>query len=121
VALFKKKITWHKLFETVEAAETRVPLNKVTTVFVNNKKICVAHTASGFYAVADKCPHNGASLGTGWCTEDDTVICPVHRYRFDLKTGRAKSGVGDYVNTYPVEVQEGSMYIGFESIVWDLF
>jgi len=119
--LFKRKITWYKLFETEVAAHSRVPLNRVASILVSNKKVCIAHTASGFYAVDDKCPHNGASLGMGWCTEDDSVICPVHRYRFDLKTGRAKSGIGDYVNTYPLEIRNGAFFIGFEKISFHLF
>lgn len=118
---FKKKITWFKLFETLEAANLRVPVNRVTTIDVNNKRICIAHTASGFYAVDNKCPHNGGDLGTGWCTDDDTIICPIHRYRFDLKTGRAKSGIGDYVNTYRLEIRADGVYIGFEKTVLAIF
>lgn len=81
----------------------------------------MAHTTEGFFAVNDKCPHNGASLGNGYCTAEGSVVCPVHRYHFDLKTGRAKSGLGDYVQTYPLETRNDGIYIGFEETVWNLF
>ncbi|MBA3706671.1 MAG: Rieske 2Fe-2S domain-containing protein [Bacteroidetes bacterium] len=119
--LFKKIIKWHKLFDSLLAANAEVAMGRVTTVQAGRKKICVAHTPEGFFAVNDKCPHNGASLGNGHCTDEGTVVCPVHRYHFDLKTGRAKSGLGDFVETYPIEIREDGVYIGFKEIAWNLF
>lgn len=118
---FRKKINWQKLFDSIDAINAQVAVGKVTTVNVGRKKICLAHTADGFFAVNDKCPHNGASLGNGYCTAEGSVVCPVHRYHFDLRTGRAKSGLGDFVQTYPIEVRDDGVYIGFEKVVWDLF
>jgi nitrite reductase/ring-hydroxylating ferredoxin subunit len=119
--LFETKINWYKLFDSVEAGNQMVSIGNVTTLQVGKKKICIAHTAEGFFAVNDKCPHNGASLGNGYCTSEGSVVCPVHRYHFDLKTGRAKSGLGDCVETYPVEIREGAVFIGFKETVWNLF
>lgn len=119
--LFKKKINWYKLFESIEAGNQMVSVGRVTTLYVGKKKICIAHTKEGFFAVNDKCPHNGASLGNGYCTDEGSVVCPMHRYHFDLKTGRAKSGLGDFVQPYPIEVRENAVFIGFEEVSWNLF
>jgi len=81
--LFKKQTTWIKLFASLEAANNRIAVGKVSTIEVGKKKVCVAHTSEGFFAVNDKCPHNGASLGSGFCTDQGSVVCPVHRYHFD--------------------------------------
>ncbi|MES2284563.1 MAG: Rieske 2Fe-2S domain-containing protein [Bacteroidota bacterium] len=116
---FKKIIIWHKLFDSIDAINAQVAVGKVTTINVGRKKICLARTADGFFAVNDKCPHNGASLGNGYCTAEGSVVCPVHRYHFDLRTGRAKSGLGDFVQTYPIEVRNDGVYIGFEQLVWN--
>ena len=118
---FKKKMTWFKLFDSIEAANAYVAIGHVSTINVGKKKICVAHTSEGFFAINDKCPHNGASLGNGYCTEEGSVVCPVHRYHFDLKTGRAKSGLGDFVQTYPIENRDDGLFIGFEEMAWQLF
>ena len=119
--LFKKQTTWLKLFESETAANNLVAVGRVTTMQVGKKKVCVAHTTEGFFAVNDKCPHNGASLGNGYCTKEGSVVCPVHRYHFDLKTGRAKSGGGDFVQAYPIEMRDDGVFIGFEETVWNLF
>ncbi len=118
---FKKQTTWIKLFDSLTSANDRIAIGNVATLQIGNKKVCVAHTSEGFFAVNDKCPHNGASLGSGFCTDKGSVVCPVHRYHFDLKTGRAKSGGGDYVQPYPIEVRDGAVFIGFEETVWNLF
>ena len=115
---FEKKIVWAKVFESAELAKRRIPFNKAETVTVKGKKICIAHTREGLFAVNDKCPHNGASLGMGQCTEENSIVCPVHRYHFDLKTGRAKSGIGDVADTYPLEIREDGVYIGFQERNW---
>lgn len=119
--LFEKKINWYKLFDSPEAASQMLKPGRVTTMNVGKKKICLAHTPEGFFAVNDKCPHNGASLGNGYCTEEGSVVCPLHRYHFDLRTGRAKSGLGDVVETYPIEIRENGVFIGFKETVWNLF
>lgn len=118
---FKKQITWIKLFESLTAANNQIAVGSVCTMQVGKKKLCVAHTTEGFFAVNDKCPHNGASLGNGFCTEQGSVVCPMHRYHFDLKTGRAKSGLGDYVQPYPIEVRNDGVFVGFQETVWNLF
>jgi len=119
--LFEKKIKWHKIFDSVEAANNFLETGHVNSITVRNKKICLAHTAEGFFAVNDKCPHNGASLSQGRCTAEGSVVCPVHRYSFDLKTGRSKSGLGSYVQPYPIEVRNDGVFIGMEEMVWNIF
>ena len=119
--LFKKKIRWHRIFGSLAEAEEMIPLFHTDTVLAGSKKLCLAHTGDGFFAVNDRCPHNGFSLGKGWCTKDNTIVCPLHRYSFDLKTGRAKTGLADYVNTYPVEIRPEGLFIGVEETVFTLF
>src|SRR4051812_23533632 len=111
--LFKSKINWHKIFDSEEAAKKQVALGRSDTILVNNKRICIAHTKEGFFAIQDKCPHNGASLGFGYCTDQNSIVCPVHRYHFDLRTGRARSGLGDAARVYPIEVRENGVFVGF--------
>lgn len=115
---FKKEIKWYKVFDSIAAAELQVGLNTAQTIIVRNKKICFARTLQGLFAVNDKCPHNGASLGNGYCTAENSIVCPLHRYHFDLKSGRAKSGLGDVVDTYPVDVRADGIYVGLKELVW---
>jgi len=118
---FKKTITWFQLFSSEATAKETIQLNQIFPTQIGKHRICVVHTKEGFFAVNEKCPHNGASLSNGYCSDDMAIVCPVHRYRFDLKTGRAKSGIGDVVQTYPIEVRENGVFIGIEEKVWNLF
>jgi ferredoxin-nitrite reductase len=38
------------------------------------------------YAIQNICPHEGGQLCNGW-VEGGEVVCPLHGYKFDLKTG----------------------------------
>jgi len=42
------------------------------------------------------------------------VVCPLHRYRFNIKNGYNSSGEGFYLKTYPLEKREDGLYIGLE-------
>ena len=119
--LFKKKITWHKLYDSLQAAHLQIKNGSLRKINIGNKTICIAHTEEGLFALDDKCPHNGASLSNGKCTTNNAVVCPVHRYQFDLKTGRAKSGLGDVAITYPIKHTEEGVFVGISERVWNLF
>lgn len=105
-----------KVYDFAKHGAEPQKLNSTRTIDIQGKRICMARTETGYYAVNDKCPHAGAHLGRGgWC-EDDKVVCPVHRYKYDLKTGRGLQG--DYVQPYPVEVRKDGVYIGLETKRW---
>jgi 3-phenylpropionate/trans-cinnamate dioxygenase ferredoxin subunit len=111
--MFSNTTTWFRLFDSLTAAENMLAEKAVTTMHVGGKKVCIARFEGKFYAMADKCPHNGASLGNGYCSAEGSVVCPLHRYHFDLRTGRARSGLGDVAQVYPLEIREDGIYIGF--------
>lgn len=48
--------------------------------------ILVAWVDGKPYAIEDACNHAGASLAEGWL-EGSCVVCPMHAYAFELKTG----------------------------------
>ena len=73
----------------------------------------------GIYAVDDKCPHNGASLSMGICNEDNEIVCPLHRYSFDLRTGRATSGGAFALTLYPIEIRNNGVYVGIKAKWWE--
>jgi len=43
------------------------------------------------------------------------VVCPLHRYCFDMKNGRNTSGEGYFLKTYPIELRAEGLFIGFQS------
>jgi nitrite reductase/ring-hydroxylating ferredoxin subunit len=68
------------------------------------------------FAIEDACNHAGASLAEGWL-EGDCVVCPMHAYVFELRTGRLlrpKNLCGDQ-RIYEAEIE------GDEVAVYDTF
>ncbi len=114
---FNKKDTdvrWFKVFESLMEAETQMPTNKPITVLVENTKICFVRTHKGFFAVADACPHLGASLSKGHCNGFMEIVCPWHSFRFDLQTGTENTSNQHnmYVKTFQTKVERNGIYIG---------
>jgi nitrite reductase/ring-hydroxylating ferredoxin subunit len=63
--------------------------------------VAVFRLRGALCAVADRCPHAGGSLADG-VVDGDEVVCPLHGYRFDLKTGVCSTDPLLRVKTYPV-------------------
>jgi 3-phenylpropionate/trans-cinnamate dioxygenase ferredoxin subunit len=109
-------IKWEKIYDFNLHGNEPQEVHSVRTIEVNEKRICLARLPEGFFAIDDRCPHAGARLGMGKCDHQGNVICPVHRYRYDVKTGKGLQG--DFVNTYPTETRKDGVYIGFKKSWW---
>ncbi len=53
---------------------------------VDDTMIGVFNLAGKFFAVDNRCPHEGASLAHGY-VEGDTVSCRMHHWRFCIRDG----------------------------------
>ena len=114
----KATIRWIKIFENREAIENCIPPKRTWKITADRKEICLVNSGTDFYAVDDKCPHQGASLSHGYCSEMNSIVCPLHRYHFDLKTGRPISGLCDRILTYPLKFEDTGVYLGIEDKSW---
>lgn len=119
--MFKQRVKWHKIYDDMQELEARLELNKTVLLRINNKKICLGRNASGYYAVADKCPHQGASLSSGVCSDGGYFECPWHKYRFDVQTGRDIAGQGDNITVFPIRVDAEGVFVGMEYLAFTLF
>jgi 3-phenylpropionate/trans-cinnamate dioxygenase ferredoxin subunit len=115
----EKKYTWHKVAESQE--ELFSSGNKLLEITVNNKQICMVSHKDQLYGCAHKCPHAGGRMADGWLDPMGNIVCPLHRYRFDVSNGRNVSGEGYYLKTYPVELRSDGLYVGFEEKSWFSF
>ena len=106
------KYTWHKIADTVQ--ELQFNENNLLALDVNGKKITLAKINDAIRACAYKCPHAGGILADGFIDAAGNIVCPIHRYKFNLQNGRNSSGEGYYLKTFGVEIREDGVYIGFE-------
>ncbi|MCB0397387.1 MAG: Rieske 2Fe-2S domain-containing protein [Flavobacteriales bacterium] len=112
---FVNKIEWVQVYLALEAAERRIPLNGSEEVRIGARSFCMTRTPDGIFALGPKCPHQGFRLAGGKC-EDGMLVCPLHRFAFDVKTGK---GHGMHLDTFPVEIREDGVYVGVEKTVWE--
>ena len=65
------------------------------------------------YAVVDRCPHKGGPLSAG-LVHGRSVACPLHGWVMDLASGEAQAPDVGCVQTLPVKVDNGAVYLGLD-------
>lgn len=63
-------------------------------------------------AIDNACPHASAPLCDG-AVLDGKVVCSLHLWEFDLRTGACDMGPQWNVKTYPVRVRAGEVEVEF--------
>lgn len=66
------------------------------------------------HAFKNKCPHQGAKLN-GCSIADGKVVCPVHKYKFDVENGR---GHGLYLDIYELKSEQDGFYLSRTYFSW---
>ena len=107
-----KKYKWHKIAQST--SELVFATNNLTSFEVDGKEVCLAKTGDELAACAIRCPHAGGDMSQGFLDKNGNIVCPIHRYVFNLKSGRDVSGEGYFLKTYPVNITEEGVFIGFE-------
>jgi len=103
-------VNWHKV-ENMSASG--LAEGKLTEVAVGEKKIGLLKRNGTIFSFTAACPHAGGALCDGWVDPLGRIVCPEHKYRFDPANGRNTSGEGYKLFTYPVEIREGDIFVGF--------
>lgn len=102
---------WHKVAQKIPEGEFVMQVN------VAGKKLCLIRHQEELFAVQNSCPHAGGILSGGWC-KNGHLVCPIHRWEYNLHNGRGAAGQGDYIDTYPIENRTDGIYIGIKAGFW---
>lgn len=89
----------------------------IKKVQAGRKNICLVGFEGEIYAIAATCPHAGFDLSEGLCVKGK-IVCPYHRYTYNLTTGKGGEGQNDFVETYEVDIRDNDIYVCISS-VWD--
>lgn len=111
-----KNVKWFKVADS--KTELNWQPNNLLAAEVGGKKITLARVGSDIYACAYKCPHASGILADGFIDATGNVVCPLHRYKFNLTNGRNVSGEGYYLKVYAIEEREAGLFVGFEESNW---
>jgi len=81
---------------------------------INKKSIYLAKFEDAYFAGFSKCPHAGGDLTESKINLQGEIVCPLHNYKFKLKTGQMENQ--EYcLNTYPIKsTADGDLLIGFK-------
>ncbi len=100
-----------KLFSSEEEAIQEVPKGTTRKLVVKNKGYLLIHSNNGFSVSNELCPHQRASLVKGTLNNFNEIICPLHEYRFNLKTGAEASNKCGSLTLYQIAVKSDGLYI----------
>jgi nitrite reductase/ring-hydroxylating ferredoxin subunit len=105
----------------VVASLAEFPSSGRLTVTVGNRSIGVFRSGERFYAVRNRCPHQGGPLCEGrlfrravsdepgrvrYSDSAPLIACPWHGWEYDLETGQSFMGAGEpRVRAYDVSVE----------------
>jgi NAD(P)H-dependent nitrite reductase small subunit len=87
-----------------------IPAGRGRTCEVLGLRLAVFRAGEKIIALTDRCPHAGGSLGQGWIEERE-VVCPLHRWRFNLHDGRCSTMRGQGVHRFAAEIRQDQVWV----------
>jgi nitrite reductase/ring-hydroxylating ferredoxin subunit len=80
-----------------------LPVGRIKAVKVEDRTIAICHTASGFFATDNTCPHRGGPLAEGDLIGNE-IVCPWHLWGFDVATGLCPGNADFTIATHEVKL-----------------
>lgn len=87
-----------------------VPEGRARAVEVDGLRIAVFNEGGTFHALLGRCPHANGPLARGWI-EDGEAVCPLHYWRFRLRSGRCTNVRGNSVHVFACEARDGWVWV----------
>ena len=107
----------------IVARTEEIPAGGRKRVTIKGRDIVIFNLDGDFFALLDKCPHEGASLACGvtvglleserpgqysYSRKGEMVRCPWHGWEYDIRTGQSYCSPDDIkVKKFKVEVESG--------------
>jgi nitrite reductase/ring-hydroxylating ferredoxin subunit len=108
----------------VVAAVGEIPPGGRKLVEVEGRRVVVFNLGGEFFALADRCPHQGGSLAAGRVTGEvsssepgeyryarrgEMIRCPWHYWEFDIRTGQSRFDPGRVkARRYEARIESGA-------------
>ena len=107
----------------VVATTSEIPAGGNKVVTVEGREIVVFHVNGEFFALLNRCPHEGAPLAKAACVAllqadepgqykrsrvGELLRCPWHGWEYDMRTGQSYCDPKQMrVRSYPVRIEPG--------------
>lgn len=77
---------------------------------INDVEVAVFKVDGEVYALSNVCPHQHTTVIYDGYIEDGCVVCPVHGWMFNLKTGKMPTSNAG-LDLFPVKIIDDQVYI----------
>ncbi len=83
---------------------------------VAGKTLALFRTRKGvIFATDNACPHKGGPLADGMLA-GESVVCPLHAFRFDLHSGACDQEGACPLKTYPLDIRDNQVFLRLEDL-----
>jgi NAD(P)H-dependent nitrite reductase small subunit len=95
------------------AALADLPAGASLAVRISDTPVALFNVGGSVYAIDNICPHAGGPLARGALGGPDGAIvtCPLHGWRFDVRTGQSPHLRGEQLRTFLVRVVDGAIEV----------
>ncbi len=100
-----------KVFDSRQSLEKIFEKKSIRRLRIGDTKLCLAQHNDEYYAFELLCPHQHQPLDEGQITDFGDLVCPLHFYRFSLKTGIETQSRCKDLKTYIIEIKEEGIFI----------
>ncbi|WP_461090818.1 nitrite reductase small subunit NirD [Spirosoma gilvum] len=113
ISINKDKLTWHPACRVED-----IPADGGACALIGGRQIAIFNFArrDEWYATDNECPHRQQMVLSrgmiGSQGDEPKVACPFHKKTFSLKTGQCLNDDNHQINTFPVKIEQGVVYIG---------
>jgi 3-phenylpropionate/trans-cinnamate dioxygenase ferredoxin subunit len=104
------KTTWHPVEDPRAQRVLGQEADGLSEIQVQGRKLVLVRWQGQLHCLDARCPHQGGPLGGGYLEKNGELVCPWHRFRFDVCTGSGSSG-GYFVNTYPLKLENRCLFV----------
>jgi nitrite reductase/ring-hydroxylating ferredoxin subunit len=80
-----------------------LPVGRIRAVKIDDRTLAISHTANGFFATDNTCPHRGGPLAEGDLLGEE-IVCPWHLWGFDVRTGLCPGNAEYTIATHEVKL-----------------
>lgn len=93
-----------EMADFIEVANTNdLPVGRAKMCVIGDRPIALYHTAAGFFASDNTCPHRGGPLSEGDILGNE-IVCPWHFWSFEIRTGICPGNPEFHIMTHEVQL-----------------
>ena len=100
-----------KVFQSKEQLESAFSDKTIRVIRIGDRKVCLAKHGQSFFCFEHLCPHQMHPLSEGQITAFGEIVCPLHEYRYNLKTGTEASQRCRDLKTFKVDINDEGVFI----------